>query len=156
MHRAYLAGASPKELARHVGVSHDTVLIAFREAGLSIRSPDEWGTLHRERTDGALRPTVLKTFKATRSVTATAEVTGTGYERVRRVLSEADVDVKGHAPWRDGRRIGPDRLSREDARTVLRRAGRMPRGPLTAKRYSELARNRGRSSRPPWPFRHRP
>jgi hypothetical protein len=87
LHRPYMSGTSPHELAKRVGVSHDTVLIEFKEAGLRIRAPSKWPTLHRERADREHKSKVVRTFKKTRSITEAAQATGTTYARLSRVLS---------------------------------------------------------------------
>jgi len=152
LHRAYMAGTRPEELSKRIGVTRHTVLIAFREAGLPVRNTVEWAALRQKRTDGALKHEVVNTFRRTRSITATAGATGASFERVTRILSDSGIHVNEHRPWRESKRSGPDRLSAEDALVVLKRAGRLAREPLTAKRYTELARSRSRSSRPGWPL----
>lgn len=147
-----MAGASPRSLGEHLGISHDTILIAFKEAGLPARTTAEAGVTRKERLDAELAPRIVKTFKRTRSIRDTAHATGTSYERVRRLLAEAAIRPDAYRPWRVGKLGGPERLSAEDALAILRRAARSAGGGLTVKRYRELATVRRSSSGSKWPL----
>ncbi len=150
LHRSYMAGATPRELSERIGVFHDTILIAFKEAGLPLCSHAKVAAKRREHVDRRLRAEIINTFRRTGSIAATAQFTGANKERVRRILAEAGVDVKAYRSWqvnRGGVALG---FSPEEARRALRRAARNTRGRFTRKQYQELAKTRTSSGRA-WP-----
>jgi len=63
VHRAYIAGATPHELAERIGISHTTIVTAFREAGLPVRGYSETRSKRTELADRVVRAEVIKTFR---------------------------------------------------------------------------------------------
>jgi len=145
-----MAGATPRELAERIGISHTTIVTAFREAGLPVRGYSETGAKRTELADRALRPEVIRTFRRTRTVATTAEVTGTSKERVRRILVEAGIHVEAYRPWIP-KGVQAPAYTTEDASKALRRAARSTGGRVTKQGYQDLAKaSRSPASRG-WP-----
>jgi hypothetical protein len=145
-----MAGASLRELSKRTGISRDTILVAFKEAALPLRSDAEGVAKRREHVDRRFRAKIINTFRRTGSIGVAAQSTGASKERVRRILAEAGVNTEVYRPWQVNNGEVALRFSPEEAGRALRRAGRNTKGPLTRKKYLELAKTRTSSGRA-WP-----